>query len=600
MPRGCRRHDAVPDGYALGVNTSDTDPLVGRLVDGRYEVLSTVARGGMATVYLANDRRLQRRIALKVISPHLADGTLDPEAATRFRDEARAAARLSHPGIVAVHDQGEDGDLSYLTMEYVPGTNLRRVMSDAGALSVGDSLELLDQILGALAGAHAAGLVHRDVKPENVLIDRDGRVRVADFGLARAAHARPGSPGSALGTVAYMAPEVINGKTVDASADVYSVGVLAFEMLTGRQPYAGTDAREIAARHVSEDVPAPSGSCPALAAPVDAFVEQLTARDAASRPSDATVALAALRRLRSQLSADELAVRAAVDPGTAEAPTNGTRVLAATSVLDPTPAAAPASYPAGRRTAHPSEDATTLVEAPTTPRPGRSRLARPLTWALVALLILMTGGLTWWFVSGPGATRAVPDGLVGVSSDAAVEAIQASGLEATTVEEYDDDVAAGHVVGTDPDGGTRVDLGGTVTLTVSLGPDTATVPDGLVGASEDAATESLRDAGFDVAESQREADPAPEGEVVAVSVEEGSTQPVGTTVTLTVSDGPDEVTVPRVVGDDVEDARAELEDAGFTVEVNEVLGAFLGVVVAQDPNGGESLESGGTITLDVA
>lgn len=588
--------DSARDDYALGVDTTAPDPLIGRLVDGRYEVLSRVARGGMATVYLANDRRLTRRVALKVITPHRADGSSDLQTTARFRDEARASAQLTHPGIVAVHDQGEDGALSYLTMEYVPGTNLRRKMSDAGALAVEESLELLEQILAALGAAHAAGLVHRDVKPENVLIDRNGRVKVTDFGLAHAANAQRSTASGILGTVAYMAPELIESSPVDARADVYSVGVLAFEMLTGRRPFDSASDVEIAAHHVNDQIPAPSQVFTAFPPVLDELVTQLAARRPEDRPVDATVALARVRATRTLLSATERALRADM-PGTHHTTDSPAASPMTSTALLPVK---PASIPVAHSGQNASTTLTTRLD-PVEASPSKHRAAtKRFVWLLIALLALAGSGLAWWLTTGPGALKAVPDGLVGVSIDAASDAVRNAGLEPMEVEAYDDNIAAGNVISTDPDGGTRVDSGSSVTLTVSLGVEMIEVPTGLVGSSEDDATRVLTDAEFSVADAAHEHSDTAAGTVLAVSVDEGSTQPKGLAVQLTVSDGPDEVQVPRVVGDSVEDATAELEAAGFVVNVNEVLGALIGIVVGQDPSGGSTIERGATVTLNVA
>src|SRR5690606_21183774 len=235
------------------------------------EVLSRVARGGMATVYRALDRRLDREVALKVMHAHLAEGGKGAEFAARFRREARSAARLTHPGIVAVYDQGVDGDTSYLTMELVEGGNLRRHLEEHGPLTLREALGLTEQILEALAAAHRVGLVHRDIKPENVLLSgEERRVKVADFGLARAVtEVTSTSTGTVLGTVAYLAPELVTHGTADARTDVYAVGILLYEMVTGRQPFTGATPIQVAYQHVHEDVPAPSGVVPWLPAELD-------------------------------------------------------------------------------------------------------------------------------------------------------------------------------------------------------------------------------------------------------------------------------------------------------------------------------------------
>ncbi|MCR1984506.1 protein kinase, partial [Cellulosimicrobium cellulans] len=293
--------------------TVTTDPLVGRLVDGRYEVVSRIARGGMATVYLAIDRRLEREVALKVMHAHLAEGASGADFVSRFRREARAAARLTHPGLVAVYDQGLDGDTSYLTMEYVAGSNLRRTMLTERTLTLGRTLDVLEHVLDALAAAHRAGLVHRDIKPENVLLDTEGRLKVTDFGLARAVNeVTATTTGTILGTVAYLSPELIATGTCDARTDVYAAGILAYEMLLGTVPHTGTTPIQVAFQHVNNDVPPPSDVAPWIPPEVDDLLCALAARDPADRPADAGAALALVRSTRAALDPADLERR--VDP----------------------------------------------------------------------------------------------------------------------------------------------------------------------------------------------------------------------------------------------------------------------------------------------
>src|SRR5665811_1396869 len=292
-----------------------TDPLLGTLVDGRYEVISRIARGGMATVYLAVDRRLDRQVALKVMHPHLADGAEGNDFIARFRREAQSAARLTHPGLVSVYDQGVDGETSYLTMEYVPGTNLRQRLALDGPFSIGRTFQILEDVLEALSVAHLTGLVHRDIKPENVLLATDGRTKVADFGLARAiTEATVTTTGTILGTVAYLGPELVSQGLCDARTDVYAVGILCYEMLTGRQPFTGETPIQVAFQHVNNDIPAPSLLISWLPIDIDELVAALAAREPAERPRDAGAALELVRRVRSRLDPELLAQSADLAP----------------------------------------------------------------------------------------------------------------------------------------------------------------------------------------------------------------------------------------------------------------------------------------------
>ena len=275
------------------------DPLTGRLLDGRYAVTARIAHGGMATVYRATDTRLDREVALKVMHAELAR---DEEFVRRFIGEAKSVARLSQQNVVAVYDQGADGPFLYLTMEYVPGRTLKQLLRDSGRFSPATAMEIMSGVLGGLAAAHASGIVHRDVKPENVLVTADGRVKVADFGLARAlsvaGHTRAGL---LIGTVAYVPPEQVTGGTTGPRGDVYSAGVMLFELLTGRLPFTGDTPLSIAYQHVNADVPAPSALAPDIGAPVDQLVLAATSRDPARRPADAGEFLRAVRHVREGL-----------------------------------------------------------------------------------------------------------------------------------------------------------------------------------------------------------------------------------------------------------------------------------------------------------
>ncbi|MCD5311512.1 Stk1 family PASTA domain-containing Ser/Thr kinase [Kineosporia babensis] len=288
------------------------DPLVGRLVDGRYLVRSRIARGGMATVYLAVDRRLDREVALKVMHDNLAD---DPEFVSRFVREARSAAKLSHPNVVGVFDQGTDetSGVLYLAMEYLPGRTLRDVLSQRGALTPRESVSVLEPVLSGLGAAHRAGFVHRDVKPENVILTDDGRIKVADFGLAAAVTAPIASAATdeLLGTVAYLPPELVANGHADARADVYAAGIILFELLTGRQPYTGEDPVQVAYRHVYERVPTPSSIAPNLTDAFDALVRRLTDPNPDNRPPTCDAALTEVRMARASVPAHLLDERAA-------------------------------------------------------------------------------------------------------------------------------------------------------------------------------------------------------------------------------------------------------------------------------------------------
>lgn len=278
------------------------DPLEGQLIDGRYRVIERLARGGMSTVYLATDERLHRQVALKALYPYLAE---DPRVVKRFEEEAITAAKLSHPHIVNVLDQGVDGDTAYLVMEYVRGKTLRQLLEQQGRLTPRQTLKIMDEILDGLAAAHTAGLVHRDMKPENVLLSETGRVKVADFGLSRAASANTQTK-TLMGTVAYVSPELVSGENADVRSDLYAIGIMLFEMLTGEQPFRGQTSMSIAFQHVSGTVPPPSSIVADLPADLDELVEWCTAKDPDDRPVDAAALLGELRHVRSSLTDAQL------------------------------------------------------------------------------------------------------------------------------------------------------------------------------------------------------------------------------------------------------------------------------------------------------
>ena len=278
--------------------SQQTDPLIGRLVDGRYRVRARIARGGMATVYVATDLRLERRVALKVMHSHLSDDTVFQG---RFIQEARAAARLADPHVVNVFDQGQDGEMAYLVMEYLPGITLRDLLREQRRLSIPQTITIMDAVLSGLAAAHRAGIVHRDVKPENVLLAEDGRIKIGDFGLARATSANTATGQMLLGTIAYLAPELVTRGTADARSDIYALGIMLYEMLVGEQPYKGEQPMQIAYQHATDSVPRPSAKNPGVPEQLDELVMWATEREPDERPSDARAMLDRLREIEKEL-----------------------------------------------------------------------------------------------------------------------------------------------------------------------------------------------------------------------------------------------------------------------------------------------------------
>ncbi len=435
------------------------DPLEGATVDGRYVVRSRLALGGMSTVYVATDRRLDRRVALKVLYPHLAE---EPGFIDRFEQEAKSAARLSHPHVVGVLDQGvgevEGRPIAYLVMEFVSGRTLRDVLRERGRLTPREALGLLDAVVEGLAAAHEAGLIHRDVKPENVLISDTDRVKIADFGLARAVSASTGTA-TLVGTVAYLSPELVLGRPAEAQSDIYSTGVMLFELLTGQQPFTGDTPIQVAIQHAQSVVPAPSDLLPGLAPDIDELVQWCTSRDPEDRPVDGTALLGELRHIRALLTDDELdfappgapdpapeqdqltdavtlRTRGDVGPSDTEvlsAPPpedhrtrvirndrNATRVIGSMPVVPPSSADRPepirrADSPAARSGASAARPPSRRQQARQSQRPEKSlhgSAARRSIRLLVVLLVLLAGliaGMSWLIGAGPAGLVSLPD-----------------------------------------------------------------------------------------------------------------------------------------------------------------------------------------------
>ena len=567
-----------------------TDPLIGRLVDSRYEIVDRLARGGMATVYRAHDRRLDRTVALKLMHAHLADS---PDFVSRFRREARAAARLSNPGVVAVYDQGSLDGVAYLVMEYVEGPTLRDLIT-AGPLSVKEALGLVAQLLRPLGAAHRAGLVHRDIKPENVLLPSDGSVaKVADFGLARAVtEVTQTTTGNVLGTVAYLAPELITSGDSTSRADVFSAGVVLYELLTGEQPFSADSPIQIAFRNVHEDVPLPSKLVPDMPADVDELVATMTRRESQERPADADEALALLRNVVDELTDSELAVRRGGGTGsirTQEVMTANAQ--AARSAIDNEPqddddalsdedssshaGMRTVSLPIGSigpdakgRTRTLSRKALAADTQKTTAVPTRGKGVGGLnrrTAVIVGLLAVAgTGaGATWYLTAGPGRRVPVPN-IIGMSQDEAQLALEKQGLDwGAPARAYSDTVPAGHVVSCQPKVGRKVGLGQAVTAVISRGVETKTVPD-VVGKTKDQAGAAIKGAGLtlgDVTEDYSAS--VAQGKVISSDPKAGKVIEHTAKVSIVVSKGKEPATIPDVTGKSEDDAKKALEDAGL-------------------------------------
>ncbi|MEU9402021.1 Stk1 family PASTA domain-containing Ser/Thr kinase [Streptomyces sp. NPDC048242] len=632
------------------------DPLVGQVLDGRYRVEARIAVGGMATVYRALDMRLDRVLAVKVMHPALA---ADGAFVERFIREAKSVARLSHPNVVQVFDQGTDRSYVYLAMEYVAGCTLRDVLRERGALRPRAALDILEPVLAALGAAHRAGFVHRDMKPENVLIGDDGRVKVADFGLVRSVDTVTSTTGAVLGTVSYLAPEQIERGAADPRVDVYACGVVLYEMLTGTKPHSGDSPAQVIYQHLHEDVPPPSALVPGLAPELDALVAVATARTPAGRPADAAALLGEVLRVRSALTGEQLDTE---PPGAL--PAGHDNAEDRTSVI-PRSLTVPRPLPVGepdggdvRYTARLGADALPPRRTATGPRRG--------VLALVAALVVLFVGAGVWYVNAGQFTKVPP--LLSRTEAQAKKRIESAGLDVGKVHRsYSDTVQRGQVIGSEPSPGARIRDHGSVSLTISLGPQTVMVPDlsgrplaearaqlksaglepGMVtrefsdevergsvisttpgagverhagsaialvvskgrqvdipdvtGESLDDATQDLTDAGLKVkvAPERVYSSDYDKDQVVSQTPAEG-TAAEGDAVTLTLSKGPEMIEVPDVTGQDVDSAKKTLEAAGFQVEEDRgLLGLFGDKVREQSVDGGDRAPKGSTITLTI-
>ncbi|QFU87777.1 Serine/threonine-protein kinase PK-1 [Amycolatopsis sp. YIM 10] len=614
--------------------------LVGTLLDRRYRVDRLLARGGMSSVYRGVDTRLDRAVAIKVMDPRFAD---DRSFVDRFEREARSAAKLHHQNVVAVHDQGLDTSAevgrAFLVMELVDGGTLREVLTEQGPLDIALALSVAEPVLSALAAAHRAGLVHRDVKPENVLIGRGGQlgagvVKVGDFGLVRAvASAGTTSSSVILGTVAYLSPEQVTVGAASVRGDVYSAGILIYEMLTGQTPYTGDTAISVAYRHVNDDVPAPSRLRAGIPPALDQLVLRATRRDPEARPADAGAFLDELLRVRAELGIQPVPVPVPPPPDLdSESDVEKTTPHLAAIAAAPTAPAVPAVQPDPQPTvqhaparhaaqpgqqAPPARHATKMYDRPMAPPPGasqpppsppagnpaagyeeqpppRNRKRMYLVLGLVVLLIGGTiGAATWWYSGGRYAQ--VPK-LAGMSQAEAGDLLRAAQLNPAYTKELHNTVPAGTVIRTDPDAGAEVLLDEQVSVVVSEGQPV--VPDIKPGADPATAEQSIRLVKLEPRLDSTLDDyspTVPKGSVVKVQPNPGSKANIGDPVLIGLSKGPPPLPVPDVTGKSKDEAFRALTEAGFQpFEAGEefVQNVPAGKVSKTSPAGGTTVTGG--------
>jgi serine/threonine-protein kinase len=612
--------------------------LSGQLIAGRYLAKAFIASGGMASVYRAQDQVLEREVALKIIHPHLST---DKSFVDKFRREAKMAASLSHPNLVNVFDQGTDNQIIFLVMEFVPGINLRDALNDYGALTPDRALEILEPLTAGLAAAHSAGILHRDLKPENVFLSDNGTVKLGDFGLAREISSHT-QTGSVVGTAAYLSPELVLRGQADARSDIYSLGVMAFEMLTGKQPYAGDQAVQIAYQHANSNIPAPSSLNPEVPELLDEIVLWATARNPSDRPTNAKELLPVISRAKSDIKRgltttfEDLGLTRTITEEFV-APAGATEVIGELQ----------------RDTPYERSDGFVKL-AKANRRSGR--------WVVILTLLAVVAstGSGWWFSTGPGGAAIIPE-LEGRSVEVAISALEPIGLQVTQQQEHNAQVPVGLVTRTEPVAGTRVAKQSEVIVFVSLGPKQVLIPEpvglgleeakavlvsagltpgsvtsffteaeagqvfafsqptgtlidegsvvdlqvslgplpAVVGTDSTTATEKLEALGLTVTSVQVFSDDVASGQVVSLETS-GDPIPEASSVTLNVSKGPEFVTMPNVVGETVAAARNALQALGLTVQIDtDQLSTRFGVVkvTRQSPSASSRVRVGAQVTI---
>ena len=555
----------------------------------------------MATVYLAMDLRLERKVALKIIHPHLAN---DISFRDKFIREARIAAKLSHPNLVNVFDQGEDGDMAFMAMEFVSGITLRDALKDFGALDWKRALDLFEPMLSGLAAAHRAGILHRDLKPENVLLADDGRIKLGDFGLARDIDNNTAT-GSLVGTVAYLSPELVMRGTADARSDVYAAGIMLFEMLAGRQPFEGEQAVQIAYQHANDNVPAPSKYNPNVPPLLDELVLWATARDAAHRPNDAVELLAVVQRAKAELKAGRKDTAIGI-PTVNSSNLNSTTVMPtvandATQILNPDISRLDADdtrviSDLGNFNQTAVLDDLGYTDQQLNPLEEIGRKRRGFGILITTLLIVLLGaGSGWWFSSGPGGLNFIPN-LTSRTADEAQVTLSNLKANIAIAEENSATVAKGLVIRTDPAAGSFF-FGGTITVYVSSGPRLVNAPN-LLGLNLAEATAEIVKAGFSLGEVTSAFNEAPLGKVFDYFGADGNQIPETSKINLSVSLG----SIPVVAGLEQEAAVAAIQAVGL--KINEITEDYsdtiaAGQVISLIPQS-EPLGKNGTVNLVVS
>lgn len=627
------------------------DPLLATVIDGRYRIEARLARGGMASVYRGIDTRLQRPVALKLIHSHLAE---QPDFAQRFIREAQAAAALSNPHIVSIYDQGiyhsSEGERAYLVMELINGPDLRSELSAHGSFTLRDSLEITRQVLTALAVAHEAGIVHRDVKPENILLSESishkhvlsppsYTAKVADFGLARAvSDVTSTHSGQMLGTVAYTAPEIVTRGRADQRADLYALGVMLYELLAGTQPFIGESPVAVAYAHVNDPMPRLTQTAEWMPDDIDSFICTLTAKDPSKRPLNASAALDMLTNVITHLDDADQMRRIPVFPHkpiiekteitsshtsisstshsaqshTSTIPPKRTDELeiVTTSEIFPTQqlAALTPHTADDSQTNNDTENSiqtgtyVTTAEQTHESRKGGTRSKKLITALLliITLIAALSSGIYWWFFFGPGLRVSIPQ-VAGMSVAEAEKTLTTVGFQTTTAHEYSDTVDKDTVIASTPEGGTTAHPSQIITLRISDGVEYLNVPN-VVGKTADEAQHILTQARFAASASEDWSNDVPKGTVISQTPEAGESIPHDSSVTYIVSKGREPITIPKIGELSGSDYEKALTDAGFSVTKQEEFSDSVpeGAVISVDPAEGTQLYRGDAVTLTIS
>ena len=568
--------------------------LIGEIIDGRYQLTRVVGSGGMATIYAAIDLRLDRQVAVKVMHSHLAQ---DEQFVSRFIREAKAAASLSHPNIVAVLDQGWNqggAPCVFIVMELIEGATLRDYIIEQGALSAERALSIITPVASALAAAHKLGIVHRDIKPENILVSKEGRIKIADFGLARGAllgNTMTAESSVILGSVSYLSPEQVQRGVADARSDIYSLGIVLFEILTGQKPYQGEDPVQVAIKHVNERVPAPSTIKPGLSIEMDQLVLSTTDIDPDKRPRDAVILLEKLRELsekldprKRQLSLElDLPPLAIKEPGKKE----GAKRLRRDKDRE-------VEIPKNQEATVKKEKSSSIGKKALSKRVKRNR-------QIAALIAISLGIGIWYVIVGPGSKVIVPS-LAGLTVKQATSELADLGLDLKVErEEFSEDIPEDRVINSSPAGGGRISPDGTVEVTISKGKERYIIPT-LQGLKIEIAERLINDNKLVVGEVIEEfSSEFPKGFIMRSSPVAGERIKRDSQVTLYISKGIEQIGISSYQGKSGEQALNELTEAGFDVETKYVFSEDLpiGAVVSQLPRTGD-IDKGSVITLTVS